>query len=87
VSGELHEPAALPPGKSPRYPLDRSWVDPGGGLDDMEKRKFLSHRDLNSNTLVVQPVASRYSDYALPALRPSIRVGLLTTLASKTSDE
>jgi len=23
VSGQLHVPAALPPGKEPRYPLDR----------------------------------------------------------------
>jgi hypothetical protein len=29
-------------GKSPRYPLDRSWAGPKGGLDDVEKRKFLT---------------------------------------------
>jgi hypothetical protein len=27
LSGKLHAPAALPPGKDPRYPLDRR---PGG---------------------------------------------------------
>jgi hypothetical protein len=37
-------------------------VDPKAGLDDLEKRKFLT---LPS---VVQPVASRYTDYAIPAL-------------------
>jgi hypothetical protein len=39
-------------------------VDPRGGLDDMEKRKFLTLPGLNSDPSVVQPVASRYTDYA-----------------------
>jgi hypothetical protein len=42
-------------------------VDPRAGLDDLEKRKHLIHRDTNSDTSVVQSVASRYTDYALPA--------------------
>jgi hypothetical protein len=42
VSGQLRAPAALPRGKSVRYSLDRSWVGPRVGLDDMEKRKFLT---------------------------------------------
>jgi hypothetical protein len=36
-------------------------VDPRAGLDNMEKRKFLTLRDSNS----VQLVASRYTDYAM----------------------
>jgi hypothetical protein len=36
MSGPLHTPDALPPGKSPRYLLDRA------GPDDVEKRKFLT---------------------------------------------
>jgi hypothetical protein len=32
----------FPRGKSPRYPLERIWVDPRAGLDDGEKRKFLT---------------------------------------------
>jgi hypothetical protein len=44
-----------------------SWVDPRAGLDDMEKRKFLTIQGLNSDPLVVQPVVSRHTDYAIPA--------------------
>jgi hypothetical protein len=59
VSGQLHAPAALPPGKSPRYP-----VDPRVGLDDMEKWKFFTLPGLELPLpLVVQPVASRYTDW------------------------
>jgi hypothetical protein len=39
------------------------WI---GGLDDLRKRKFLPYRDSNSDPSVVQPVASRYTDYAIP---------------------
>jgi hypothetical protein len=42
------------------------WVSPRAGLDDVEKRNFLPHRDSNSDPSVVQPVASRYIDYAVP---------------------
>jgi hypothetical protein len=42
------------------------WVDPRTGLDDMEKRKFLPHRESNSCPLGVRPVASSYTDYAIP---------------------
>jgi hypothetical protein len=37
-------------------------VDPRTGLDDVEKRKFLTYRDSNSDPSAVQPVASRYTD-------------------------
>jgi hypothetical protein len=46
-------------------------VDPRAGMDDMEKRKFLPYRDSNSDPLVVQPVASRYTCYAIPVLTVS----------------
>jgi hypothetical protein len=36
-------------------------VGPRAGMDDMQKRKFLS----NSDPLVVQPVASGYTDCAI----------------------
>jgi hypothetical protein len=49
-------PAALP--------LDRigGWVDPRAGLDDVKKRNLTVPG-------LVQPVASRYTDWAIPARR------------------
>jgi hypothetical protein len=38
VSGHLHAPAALPHG----IPWIGGWMDPSAGLDDVEKRKFLT---------------------------------------------
>jgi hypothetical protein len=65
VSGQLHAPAALPPGKSPGTHFMGGWVDPRAGLDDMEKWKFftLPGRKL-ALPLIVQPIASRYTDCA-----------------------
>jgi hypothetical protein len=45
-----------------------SWVDPRAGLGNMVKRKFLPHWDSNSDPLVFQPVANRYTDCAIPTL-------------------
>jgi hypothetical protein len=39
------------------------WVDLRAGLDDVEKRKFLALPGLELRPLVVQQVASRYTDY------------------------
>jgi hypothetical protein len=67
MSDELHAPAALPPGKMPAVPIG-GWVDPRAGLEDVEKGTFLNlYRHLNSDPSVVQPVASRYTDWAIPA--------------------
>jgi hypothetical protein len=41
------------------------WVGPGTGLDDAEKRKFFTHWDSNSDPSIAQPVASRYTNYAI----------------------
>jgi hypothetical protein len=41
VSGQLHAPAALPPGKKPQYPLDRWLGGPQSRSGNMEKWKFL----------------------------------------------
>jgi hypothetical protein len=43
-----------------------AWVDPRAGLEDVEYRKFFLHRDSKFDPSVVQPVASRYTDYAIP---------------------
>jgi hypothetical protein len=42
------------------------WVDPRASLDDVEKRKFLTLPDSNSDPSVVHPIASCYTDYAIP---------------------
>jgi hypothetical protein len=42
-------------------------VGPRAGLDDMEKRKFLNLQELELRPLCRQPVASRYTDCAIPA--------------------
>jgi hypothetical protein len=40
-------------------------VGPRAGLDDVEKRKFLTLPGLELDPSVFQPVASRYTDYAI----------------------
>jgi hypothetical protein len=64
VSGQLHAPAALPPGKEPPgiHFIGR-WMDPRAGLDDMEKWRFFTLPGFELTLpVVVQPVASRYTD-------------------------
>jgi hypothetical protein len=52
VSGQLHAPAALPPGKEPpRTHWIGGWVGPRAGLDDVWKRKFLTLAGLELLTL------------------------------------
>jgi hypothetical protein len=43
------------------------WVDPRAGLDNMEKWKFFVLPGLELPPPVVQPIASRYTDWAIPA--------------------
>jgi hypothetical protein len=42
VSGQIHAPAALPPGKNPGAHYTRGWVSRGAGLHFLEKTKSLS---------------------------------------------
>jgi hypothetical protein len=42
------------------------WVDPRAGLDDL-KREFFTLLGLELRPLGRPPVASRYTDYAIPA--------------------
>jgi hypothetical protein len=60
VSGRLHAPAALPPGKEPPVThLIGSWEGRRAGLDTVVKRKLpIPCRD--SNPQIIQPVAHRY---------------------------
>jgi hypothetical protein len=64
VSGQLHAPAALPPGKEPLVPIwVGGWVGPRAVLDAVVKRKIPSpRRESNSITPIVQPVAQSYTD-------------------------
>jgi hypothetical protein len=64
MSGQLHPPAALPRAKNPGYPLDRRL---GGPQNRSGRRGENSwpYRDSNSDLSVVQPVASRYTNYAI----------------------
>jgi hypothetical protein len=64
----------------PLYPRERApgthfivgWVDPRAGLDDMEKWKFLTLPGLELPLpLVVQLVASRYTEWTSPAHCPT----------------
>jgi hypothetical protein len=55
VGGQFHAPAALPPGKKPCTHCIGRWV----GAEN------LTATGIRSPT--VQPVASRYTDYAIPS--------------------
>ena len=68
VGGQLHAPAALPPGKT-RYPLYRRLGGPHGRSGRI--RKISPPPGIDPRT--VQPVASRYTDYAIPAPRPTTK--------------
>jgi hypothetical protein len=48
-------------------------MDLRAGLDDVEKRKLFTLPGLELLPLVVQPIASRYIDYAIPAPPISLR--------------
>ena len=62
VGGQRHAPAALPPGKT-RYPLYRRLGGPQGRSGRVRK---ISHPpEIDPRT--VQPVASRYTDWAITA--------------------
>jgi hypothetical protein len=68
VSGQLHTPAALPSEKEPLVP--RGWVGLRAGLDAVVKRKIPSLRwESNPRTSIVQPVAQRYTNWAITALK------------------
>jgi hypothetical protein len=73
MSGQLDAPAALLQAKEPRYPLGRRL---GGPQRRSERRGENSwpYRDLNCDPLVVQPVARRYTDWAIPLPKTFLKV-------------
>ena len=61
VGGQRHPPAALPPGKT-RYPL---YGRLGGPKDRSRRVRKISPPGFDP--LTIQPVASRYTDWAIVA--------------------
>ena len=61
VGGQRHAPAALPPGKT-QYPLYRRLAGHQGRSGRVRKISPLPGFD----PWTIQPVASRYADYAIP---------------------
>jgi len=62
VGGQRHDPPALPPGKN-QHPLYRRMGGPQGRSGRLRKISPRPGFDLRT----VQPVASRYTDWAIPA--------------------
>jgi hypothetical protein len=69
VAGQRHVLAALPPGKN-RYPLYREM---GGPHDRYGWVRKISPRP-GFNPRAAQPVASRYTDYVIPAHFTATRI-------------
>jgi hypothetical protein len=68
VSGQFHAPAALPPRKSPRYPFYRRLGGPQSRSGRYGEVKIFDPTGTRTPApLVVQPVASRYTDWAIQA--------------------
>jgi len=65
VSGQRHALAALYPRERPGTHCIRGWVVPGAGLD----RCGRSRPPPGFYPRTVQPVASRYTDWAVPVPR------------------
>ena len=63
LGGQRHPPAALPPLKRPGNHCIGSWVGPRVGLEGYGK----SRPPPGLDPRIVQPVASRNTDYAIPA--------------------
>jgi hypothetical protein len=73
VSGQLHAPTALFPGKVPRYPYDRKLVW------TMRNREIFFAL-VGNQTPAVQPVARHYTDWAIPA--PNLKYTAVNALIS-----
>jgi hypothetical protein len=84
VSGQLHAPAALPLGKEHLVPFwIGGWVGLRAVLEAVVKRKIPSpRRKSNPRTPIVQPVAQRCTDWAIPALTLIRTVAVLSAAKS-----
>jgi hypothetical protein len=69
VSGQLHPPAALAPGKEPLVPIgqEAGWATSRSGRGGEEKNSQ-PPPESNPRTPIVQLVAQRYTDWATVSL-------------------
>jgi hypothetical protein len=58
-----------PQGKNPWYPLDRRLVGPRAIPDTVMRKISSSHRESNHRTPIIQPVAQRYTNWVIKALK------------------
>jgi hypothetical protein len=67
VNDQLHAPAPLPPGKETPVPIaqEAGWA-PDPVWKTWRRENPWPYRNSNSDLSVVQPVTSRYTDYAIP---------------------
>jgi hypothetical protein len=66
MSGQLYAPAALPSSKEPSVLIGLG--EPQSQSGRLGEEKILGrYRDSNSDPSVVQLIASRYTNYAIPA--------------------
>jgi hypothetical protein len=79
VSGQLHPPAALSPGKEPPVPIAQKagWT-PESVWTKWRRKKF--YRNSNPDPSFVQPIVGRYTDYTIPAPDVNDRIILKRTL-------
>jgi hypothetical protein len=67
ASGQLHAPAALTPGKEPPVPIgEEVGLIPEPVWTTWRRENSWFYRESNSGPSVVQPVASHYTDCAIP---------------------
>jgi hypothetical protein len=68
VSGLFHAPVALSPGIEPTVPIGcEVGLAPEPVWKTWKKENSWPYRDPNSDHSFVQPVASRYTDWSIPA--------------------
>jgi hypothetical protein len=68
MSGQVHTSTSLPPGKEPqvRIGYEAGWA-PQLVWTMWRRENSWPYQDSNSDPSVIQPVGSRYTNYAIPA--------------------
>jgi hypothetical protein len=71
VNGQLHTPADLLPGKEHPVPIgyEAGWASEPVWMQCRREYFLAPRRESNFDHPIVQPVASRYTDWAIPVLR------------------